>query len=274
MRISRRVAVGSAEPPRWATFVAVALVAIAAATMVMSSPTPSGARAPEHRVLFVGDSNALSIFGSVVESPGSRWSVAIATRFGCGVVPYTAVSDGVVLRPLQPLCGEWDRARRREIEAQPADTALLFVGGWEQYDRWVAGSPVPFSSERWLRLTARDYARVLREMRRSAGDVGIVLNGCHLVPETGLPVETMYQAGRYAPVINDPARVAATNAAARRAAEQAGFPVRVLDLHGFLCRDGFTETKNGVVLRTDGLHYTAEGSRLIWTWIKREIARR
>ena len=224
-------------------------------------------------VLFVGDSNALSIATSVRDAPGRRWSVAIATRFGCGVVPYSAVSEGVVLRPIEPLCSHWERDRRAEIEAQPADVALLFAGGWEQYDRWVAAAPVEYTTDRWMRLTTRDYARVLREMRGSARQVGIVLNSCHRVPETGLPIATMYQAGRYAPVINDEARIAATNLALRAAGRSVGFPVRVLDLHSFLCASGYTETLEGVTLRTDGLHFTAEGSRLIWAWMKREIAR-
>lgn len=248
------------------------LACIILSTVPGASASHPAASAPRG-VLFVGDSNALSIALAVRDAPGRRWSVAVATRFGCGVVPYTAVADGTVLNPEQPLCGDWERARPAEIAAQPADYSLLFVGGWEQYDRWVAEEAVPVDSARWLRLTSRDYAAVLREMRASSGHIGIVLNSCHGVPETGLPVEVMYQAGRYAPVINDERRIALTNRAARAAARAVGFPVRILDLNEFLCADGYTESRDGVVLRTDGLHFTAEGSRLIWTWIKREIER-
>jgi hypothetical protein len=241
-----------------------------AAPAVPAAPaSPSGGS-----VLFVGDSNALSIFAAVADAPGAGWSVAIATRFGCGVVPYTAIADGVVLRPQQPLCRNWERARRSEVRAQPAEIGLLFVGGWEQYDRWRAGSTLPFTSKRWLRATAKDYAQVLSEMRDSVDRVGIVLNGCHQVPETELPVEVMFQWGRYAPVINDERRIEATNAAARRAAANVGFRVEIYDLRNFLCHDGYRDAKRGVVLRTDGLHFTAEGSQLIWKWLKRKIAER
>ena len=241
-----------------------------AAPEVPAAPaSPSGGS-----VLFVGDSNALSIFNAVADAPGTGWSVAIATRFGCGVVPYTAIADGVVLRPQQPLCRNWERARRSEVRGQPAEMGLLFVGGWEQYDRWRGGSALRFTSKRWLRATAKDYAQVLSEMRDSVDRVGIVLNGCHQVPETDLPVDVMFQWGRYAPVTNDERRIEATNRAARRAALSVSFPVQILDLRKFLCPSGFTEEKGGVVLRTDGLHFTEAGGRLIWSWMKRQLSRR
>lgn len=263
-----RTAAGWTSPSRGA-----ALICLTGTLLAVSPGTSSAALGQAGAsVLFVGDSNALSVFAAVRDRPGRGWSVAIATRFGCGVLPYTAVADGVVLTPAQPLCSDWERARAGEISAQPADVALLFAGGWEQYDRWFRGRAIPYTSQRWMRLTVRDYARALREMRGSAKLIGVVLNGCHHVPDTDLPIETMYQAGRYAPVINDERRVQATNRAIRAAARSVEFRVYVLDLHSFLCSEGYTDTKDGTALRTDGLHFTPEGSRLIWTWMKREIA--
>ncbi|MFM9134566.1 MAG: SGNH hydrolase domain-containing protein, partial [bacterium] len=173
---AREVAPEPRRPARGAGVLAAlvaALVAVAVAVLALAPPAPAGAR-ESRSVLFVGDSNALSVFASVRDSPGRGWSLAIATRFGCGVVPYTAVADGVVLTPAQPLCREWEEARPREIAAQPADVALLFAGGWEQYDRWVRGKPVGFASDRWMDITVREYARDLREMRGAAGRVGDV----------------------------------------------------------------------------------------------------
>lgn len=251
-----------------------ALVVVVAVGLGLSGViSPSDVKSSEEtrNVLFVGDSNALSIYASVKDDPGRGWRVSVATRFGCGVVPYTAVSNGVVLRPTQPLCREWASNRGSEIASQPADVAVLFVGGWEQYDRWVAGRVVRYSEREWQHRTQRDYSQVLSEMRRSATKIAIVLNGCHSAPSLDLPVETLYQWGRYAPVINDLKRIQATNKAALEAARRAPFPVRVLDLHEFLCRDGYTETMKGVTLRTDGLHFSLDGSRIIWSWMKRAI---
>jgi lysophospholipase L1-like esterase len=50
------------------------------------------------------------------------------------------------------------------------------------------------------------------------------------------------------------------------AAGSAGRAV-VLDLHGFLCQDGYTNTRDGVRLRKDGLHFTDAGARIVWRWI-------
>jgi hypothetical protein len=43
--------------------------------------------------------------------------------------------------------------------------------------------------------------------------------------------------------------------------------VTLLDLHGFLCADGYRDTKDGVRLRTDGLHFSEEGAAVVWRWL-------
>ncbi|MGH3331014.1 MAG: SGNH hydrolase domain-containing protein, partial [Nocardioidaceae bacterium] len=223
----------------------------------------------EHRlrsIVLVGDSQALSLFAAVRSAPGEGLTLHVATRFGCGVAPYVATAEGVTLRPQQPLCGDWVRAREWEIAAAEADMGVLFAGGWEQYDRHVAGRAVSFRDPEWLRLTTRAYRTVLAEMSRQVDHLAVALDHCHDAPEYQLPVTTLYQWGRYPPVVNDPARVAATNRAVRAAA--AAFPdVTVLDINALLCANGLTDSIDGVTLRTDGMHWTTDAGRLVWTWM-------
>ncbi|MFG1926335.1 acyltransferase family protein [Cryptosporangium sp. NPDC048952] len=224
-----------------------------------------------NKILLVGDSNALSLFAAVRDDPGQNVSLSIATRFGCGVVPYTASVEGKPLSPEQPLCTDWAAAREMEIEAATPSVGVLFAGSWEQYDRWIGGRTVPYTSASWQKATTADYTQVLREILKFAPRAVVVLNHCHQVPDTGLPAATMFAAGRYPPVLNDAKRVAATNAAARAAAASLGNKVSIVDPNPFLCRSGYTNEINGVPLRTDGLHLTTAGGKLVWNWLEPKL---
>ncbi|WP_035857887.1 acyltransferase family protein [Cryptosporangium arvum] len=223
------------------------------------------------KVLLVGDSNALSLFAAVRDDPGPELSLSIATRFGCGVAPYTASVEGKPLSPEQPLCTDWAAAREMEIEAAQPSVGVLFAGSWEQYDRWIGGRTVPYTSTEWQKATTADYTQVLREILEFAPRAVVVLNHCHQVPDTGLPAATMFAAGRYPPVLNDAKRVAATNAAVRAAATSLGKQVSIVDPNPFLCARGYTNELNGVTLRTDGLHLTTAGGKLVWNWLRPQL---
>lgn len=232
-----------------------------------SSALPPG---PVGTVLIVGDSVALSVLPAARAAGGPV--INIATRFGCGTVPFTAVVEGLVLKPEEPLCSDWEKARSGEIAAQPADLGILYLGPWEQYDRWVDGEVVSAGSPEWLEETAGEYRRVLEEMEPHVKRLAVVLNHCHGAPDTGLPVEAMYRAGRYAPVVNDEQRIAYANAAAKRAVEQLGAPVEVIDPGSLLCEGGYREEISGVRLHTDGVHFSEEGAAMLWAWLSDRLS--
>ena len=236
---------------------------------VAANNTEGGSGA--NRIELVGDSNALSMFAAVRTDPGAGVTLSIATRFGCGVVPYTAAIEGKPISPERPLCTDWAAARAQEIATQNPSVGVLFAGSWEQYDRWIDGRTVAYSSAQWHQVTTADYVEVLREILAAAPRAVLVLDHCHDVPDTGLPAATMFAAGRYPPVLNDSKRVAATNAAARAAAATFGAKVKVVDPNPFLCGSGYTNTMNGVTLRTDGLHLTTAGGQLVWNWLRPQL---
>lgn len=241
---------------------------VALRDLASSPPTPPAPAAGT--VLIVGDSLALSVLPAA-RAAGER-TVNIATRFGCGTVPFTAVAEGVVLRPEEPLCSDWERARAREIAAQSADVGILYLGPWEQYDRWIDGRAAPAGSPAWVEATTDAYRRVLEEMIPHVSSLVVVLNHCHGAPDTGLPVETMYRAGRYAPVVNDPDRISATNSAVERAVAEVGASATLLDPGTLLCANGHRDDMNGVPLTSDGVHFTEEGGAMLWKWLVEELA--
>jgi lysophospholipase L1-like esterase len=47
--------------------------------------------------------------------------------------------------------------------------------------------------------------------------------------------------------------------------------VDLMDLHGRLCASGFTESIDGIKLRTDGLHFSPAGARFVWQWLAPQL---
>ena len=237
----------------------------AAAVPVTAAPTPTADG--RHRAVLLGDSNALSLYAGFKSEDAPALSVAPATEFGCGVVPFDAAVEGRRM-PTAEKCRAWVAGNRRaQLVAAQADIGVLFAGSWEQYDRWTDDGPVGFTDPRWHTATTQAYADLLRELHGLSGHVALVLDSCHQVPELDLPVEVLFEAGRYPAVVNDPARIAAVNSAARSAAASVGFKVDVIDPGEYLCANGYQDSMDGVQLRIDGLHFTAEGSRVLWRWL-------
>jgi hypothetical protein len=50
--------------------------------------------------------------------------------------------------------------------------------------------------------------------------------------------------------------------------------VTLLDLDAHACPNGaYTDTIDGVTMRTDGVHFTLPGARLLWKWLGPEVLR-
>jgi hypothetical protein len=245
------------------------------ATRTPASPasTPSASASADRtvRAILVGDSIALSLFAAY--EPGSTPGLEVlpGTEFGCGLVPYEASLNGV-RQPVRPECATWDAERAERIAAADPDLAVMFVGPWEQYDRWIDGRPVTYTDPAWRRATVADYERVLAELASHSSRVAVVLNSCHGAPELDLPDAVLFQAGRYPDVVNDPRRIAAVNDAALEAVQRSGLDVEVIDPAPFLCQDGrYRPEISGVALHTDGIHFTEAGARLYWKWLGPQV---
>ena len=236
-----------------------------------STPSPtSSASDPaveeEVRAILVGDSVALSLFAAYTPGTIRDMSVLPGTEFGCGLVPFEAAINGSPM-PLRDECVTWEAQRRQRIAESGANLGVMFPGPWEQYDRWIDGDQVSYTDPRWKAATVADYQRVLEELSAVTPNVAVVLNTCHGAPDLDLPDAVLFQAGRYPDVVNDPARVAAVNEAAREAVDRSGVDAAVIDPGPILCRDGYQGTIDGIQMHTDGVHFTEEGARWYWKWL-------
>jgi lysophospholipase L1-like esterase len=50
--------------------------------------------------------------------------------------------------------------------------------------------------------------------------------------------------------------------------------VVLLDLKTFLCPDGrYADRLHGVKMRSDGVHFTPDGAKLVWRWMAPQLRR-
>ena len=231
-------------------------------TRILNAPPPPGAT----RVLLAGDSVAVTLGFDAVR-PSQRkdiWLRGVA-RVGCGLLTGTPVS-GDTLGQSQEECHDWPEQYAKGVRTYQPDLSLLLIGGWEVFDREIDGQVLrvgtaPMEAE--LR-SALDRARAI-----------LTANGARLVIlTTPCFSPTTRELGEFGEVARaDPARVRWLNDVWRRYA--ADHPnVSILDLDADACPGGtYAATIDGVTMRTDGVHFTVAGARLLWKWLGPAVLR-
>jgi peptidoglycan/LPS O-acetylase OafA/YrhL len=227
---------------------------------LVNAPPPPGAT----RVLLAGDSVAVTL-GFDAVPPSQRddiWLKGVA-RVGCGLLTGTPVSGGV-RGTSQEECRDWPEEYTKGVRTYNPELALLLVGGWEVFDREVDG--------RVLRLGT---APMEAELRRALDRARTILtaDGARLaILTTPCFSPTTRELGDFGEAARaDPARVKWLNDVWRRYA--ADHPdVTILDLDAHACPGGaYAATIDGVEMRTDGVHFTRDGARLLWKWLGPEV---
>jgi hypothetical protein len=185
---------------------------------------------------------------------------------GCGLARAPIVLGGSA-RPVDPKCTTWPTRWRDKVAEFRPDVGLLVLGGWEVLDRRVDG--------RDLRVGTSDYERYLHGELQLAYDtlapsthrIAVLNVPCYHQPETGLDASL-------AETRNDPARGAWMNQVLGRFVAAHADRVVLLDLKTFLCPDGrYADRLRGVKLRSDGVHFTPDGTKLVWRWMAPQLRR-
>ena len=254
--------------PGLVTATAVALVAFAivgsttAATAALptASTGPVASAAPGAvRVYLIGDSVAYGLWFEFQQATDPGIVVRGSTQLGCGLLQLPLVVSGQV-EPLDPSCPPFDKRWPVELKEIDPDVAVLMLGIGEQFDREVGGATVTFGTPAYERFIDEQIDQRVRLLGAGGRPVALVTVPCHRVLESGvnqIPV-----------IINDESRVDWLNAVQRRYAATHAGQVSIIDLHGFVCANGYTEQIPGVQqLHTDGLHFTPEGVQAIWRWM-------
>lgn len=220
-------------------------------------PPPQQRRPGDVAVYLVGDSVPFSLRKYFRPELVPGLFVAGSTQLGCGLIPVHRMVDGQQTA-LDDRCLPWSEQWPADAAVVGPDVGMVFVGSGEQFDQVVDGQVLPFDTPSYADHLDRQLDRAVTALGAGRRPVLVVNVPCHQVPDFGTSPEPK--------VINDEDRVRRLNAAVARFV--AGRPeLRLLDLHGFLCPDGYAESRDGVQLRDDGLHFTPGGAAIVWRWL-------
>ncbi len=262
------------RPGRLSVLVAATMVAVVAVVFggTAGAGPPAGApvaaAAAQQRqpgdvaVYLLGDSVPYSLRAGFRPETVPGLFVAGSTQLGCGLIPVPIAVDGQP-KALDERCRPWDAAWPADVAAVRPDVAMLFAGIGEQFDHLVNGKVVTFGTPAYEQHLVSVLDSDTRRLGAGTRPVALVTVGCHQVPDSGLSPDPA--------IINDETRVRWLNGVLGRYA--ARHRIALLDLYDFLCADGYSATRDGVTLRSDGLHFSEAGAAVVWKWLGPELRR-
>lgn len=219
-------------------------------------------RAPV-RVAVVGDSVAFSLSLGLQALPADKNVIAWnRAQLGCSLERRGDAYVGGQLALRNPGC-DWAEQWRDLPEAIDPDVVVMLFGAWDVLDFVIDGQPFPLASparDRYF-LSELDAAVALLE---SQGSRVVVLTVPYFQrPELDTQqIWTEYQ----------PWRVDHVNDLLRRWSKEHPRRATLIDLNHFVSPRGeFTDVIDGVVVRGDGVHFTAEGAALVAKWLAPQI---
>ncbi len=237
----------------------------AARTSLPTVPTPT-AHGRQLRVLVAGDSVGWTIayvhpdaFDAVARMGIDLHNTAI---IGCGIGGGSDAGGGGTSVPQG--CKVWPDVYRKNVQIARPDISLLLTGAWELVTHKVNGI------EMMPGLPAyRDYLFHRLDLARSI----LTANGAHLVigltPCFDRPVMADTDTARQQ---NDIARLTWLDGVWTDYAQAHPADVSVVDLRAFICPVGTVrDTIDGVLLRSDGMHFTDPGAVVLWKWLTPQL---
>jgi peptidoglycan/LPS O-acetylase OafA/YrhL len=237
------------------------------------SPSPPGgpARAVAQQdsrrpftVSVFGDSIGWTLMHYLPATPGFQF--IDHTVVGCSLVrggPYRYLGQAL---DQKTECESWPSRWTAEIAADRPDAILLIVGRWETVDRVNEG--------RWTHIGDRAFDAYLTGELGRAVDI-LSASGAPLTV-ANLPYSRRGERpdGSLYPE-DQPDRVNQWNTLLRRTIgmhAKIGPDVGILDLNKKLCPEGvYTARVDGIQVRSDGVHLTAEGVKWLTPWLEESL---
>ena len=263
--------------------VVAALAAVAYALSTVWSPLIDGdwdgrplAAAAEYqqpaqdlRVSVVGSSIAQSIRDGFDGGDHPGLDVSGHTRRGsCNPVPITFKYLGGGEVEEDATCAAWRGSWPDEVRGADADIVLSPIETALTQPIVLDGRTVEPGTEAHAREVRRALDALLEQTRRAgARQLQLINATCHDDPATVRDGEEL------GAVKIDPSP---TNEVVSRWAkgvqdQRGDVSVAVLDLNSAVCGEGYRSQINGAELYADRVHFSRQGSELVWTWLAPEI---
>ena len=225
------------------------------------------ARPQALRVTVLGDSTARTLADGLRDVPGATGvDFHNAAVLGCGIASGTPYIYRGEIDPYErERCSAWADRWRRVVVARPVDVVAVLVGRWEVADQVVDGVWTHVGEPRFDRHLRGELAKAVRVAASTGAEVAFL---------TAPYCNRGEQPDGSSWPEDEPARVDAFNDVLRSVA--AGHPgtAHVIELGRRTAAGGhrYVNEVDGVVLRYDGVHFTAEAAQWLQPWLVRELA--
>jgi peptidoglycan/LPS O-acetylase OafA/YrhL len=234
----------------------------AAQASIANQPDAHDRRAATN-VLLLGDSIAASLGVGLLRLAARDDNLSAVSRatLGCGMLRGHEIKIGVEPTEQGATCNDWDERWLAPIDEFNPNVVVLLIGAWDVLDRRVDGrwvKPGDAAFDRFFLSELEDASRLLT----SSGAQLVVLT----TPYFSRP-ELVGQTGHAWPEY-DPSRVARINSLYRTFLAEHPRRFTLVDLNRYVSPRGkFTDTLNGIFIRDDGVHFTADGATYVSRWL-------
>ena len=226
-------------------------------------PARAVAQRDPHRPFTVsvfGDSIGWTLMHFLPPTPGFQF--VDHTVIGCSLVrggPYSYLGETL---DQKSECESWPGRWRSEIAADRPDAILLIVGRWETVDRVNEGTWTHIGDPAFDAYLTGELGRAVDILSASGAPLSVA----------NLPYSRRGERpdGSLYPE-DQPERVNEWNTLLTKTIDhRAG--VRILDLNKKLCPRGvYTADVDGIQVRSDGVHLTAEGVQWLTPWLEKSL---
>jgi len=235
-----------------------------AATRERSLATPRDQNRPS--LLIVGDSVAVTLDNGVRRIIDPNVSVSGGAELGCALLvsPKAMTFDGTWTAD-GTQCPDHDQYWSQLVTSQNPDVVIILMGAWDLYARdWGNGAVAPGDPE-FDQNYREAMNATLRTLSANGAEVIVLTTPC-FAPGPG------ERAGPQ----HDPQRAQRIAALQREAVDtlnisQPVAPASIVDLQSITCDNGFTQTREGISWRPDGVHFSIDGSQVAARWLLSEL---
>jgi len=213
-------------------------------------------------LLIVGDSVAITLDNGVRQVIDPKVSVVGGSELGCALLqsPKAMTFDGR-WSEAGTECPDHDDYWSKLIEAQNPDVVILLAGAWDLYTRdWGNGPVAPGDSE--FDLNYRNAINATLKVLSAKGAEVIVLTTPCFEPGPGEragPQHDIRRVQRLAQLQRDAVETLNNS--------EPQVQAFIVDLQSITCDNGFTQTRDGIAWRPDGVHFSVDGSRVAARWL-------
>jgi lysophospholipase L1-like esterase len=213
-------------------------------------------------LLIVGDSVAITLDNGIRNVIGPKVSIVGGSELGCALLlsPKAMTFDGKWSKD-GTQCPDHDHYWSKLVEAQKPDVVILLVGAWDLYTRdWGNGPVAPGDSE-FDQNYSEAIDATLKVLSAKGAEVIVLTTPC-FEPGPGEragPQHDLLRVQRLAQL----QREAVDSLNRSEPQPQAS----ILDLQSVTCDNGFTQSRDGVVWRPDGVHFSVDGSQVAARWL-------